>query len=307
MTATAAPQRRGLLRRARALSPDQILLGQYKLTRRQKLEMYLRGTALSQLASPVSAAVYFLLTQVAYVTRYRTTTVTWVYLKDPWDRLPVHVENLLRQHWFAGQAAPSWWVVARHDARHFFEGVLIVLLIGSVTVGLSKKPRKRLSNRAVAARFILALPAALLCAAPAIAFFAWALPGVFHVDVSSVGANVGGFAGEWIGKGSWQLTIIGIIGGLGAKRLLTPAQDSLQLISLEKKLAGDETPRRWWRLVYGSAYVNRYEYLKAGRHQCRPHGKAMGAVMTLAAPVFLFLLGFGVWLLYFGPAASAGH
>lgn len=307
MTATQAPGRRGLLRRARALSPDQILLGQYRLTKRQKLEMYARGTALSQLASPVSAAVYFLLTQVAYMTRYGTTTVTWVSLKDPWDRLPVHVRNLLHQHWFPAQVAPHWWVVARHDARHFFEGVLIVLLIGSVTVGLSKKPRKRLSNRAIAARFALAVPVALACAAPAIAFFAWVLPGVLHVDVSQIGLSVGGWPGEWIGKGSWQLTAIGILGGLGAKRLLAPAQDSLQLISLEKKLAGAETPKRWWRPVYGSAYVNRYEYLRASAHECRPHGKAMGAVMTLAAPVFLFLLGFGVWLLYFGPAASGGH
>ena len=310
MTAVKAPAaqpRRGFWHRARVLSPDQMLLGQYKLTRRQKLEMYARGTALSQLASPVSAAVYFLLTQVAYMVRYGGTVTTLVYLKDPWDRLPVHVQNLLHQHWFTGQVAPAWWVVARHDARHFFEGVLIVLLIGSVTVGLSRKPRKRLSNRAVAARFVLALPVALLCAAPAIAFFAWVLPSVFHVDISHAGASLGGYPGEWIGKGAWELTLIGIAGGLGAKRVLAPAQSEVQLISLEKKLTDGETPKRWWRPVYGSAYVNRYEYLRVSGHECQPHGKTMGAFMTLAAPVFLFLLGFGVWLLYFGPAAGAGH
>lgn len=307
MTATQAPARRSLLRRARALSPDQILFRQYKLTKRQKAVMYLRGAALSQLASPVSAAVYFLLTQVAYTTRYGTTTVTWLYLKDPWDRFPVHVQNLLHAHWFAGQVAPAWWVTARHDARHVFEGILIVLLIGSVTVGLSRKPRRRLSNRAIAARFALALPAAVPGAALGIGFFAWLLPDVLHVDISQAGLGVGGWLGEWIGKGSWQLTIIGILAGLGAKRVLTPAQDALQLISLEKKLAEGETPKRWWRPVYGPNYVNRYEYLRAERHECKPHGKVMGAAMTLAAPVFLFLLGFGIWLLYFGPAASGGH
>ena len=305
MTATAG--QRGLLHRARILSPDQILFREYKLTRRQKLEMYLRGTMLSQIASPVSAAVYFLLTQRRW--GFQDPGGGWVSvsLKDPWDRLPVHVQNLLHAHWFHGQSAPAWWVVARHDARHVFEGILIVLLIGSITIGLSKKPRKRVSNRGIATRFALAPLAAVPGAALGIGFFAWLLPSVFRVDVSQVGLSIGGWPGEWIGKGSWQLTIIGILAGLGAKQVLTPAQDAIQLISLEKKITDGETRKWWWRPVYGANYVNRFEYLRASRHSCQPHGKAMGLVMTLAAPVTLFLLGTGIWLLYFGPAATAGH
>jgi hypothetical protein len=292
---TAVTTRRGL----RRLSPDRLLFRKYKLNRQQKFEMIFAGLVLSQLASPVGSAIYFLVTQVSYQAKYKNTVTTLWYLRDTWNRLPVHVENVLHAHWFTGQAAPSWWVTARHDARHVLIGFLITLMVSALTVGL--RERKRASGRYMLASIPVALLVAAPVAAGAILFFVKIFP-----QLSRVGF-VAGFPWltEWLGKGSIQLTITGILAGFPARRVLARTMDTLQLVSLEKKLASNATPRWWWRWVYLPNYRNRYAYLKAADHQPEHHGKTLGVVIALASPVFFFLLGFGIWLLYFGPAK--GH
>jgi hypothetical protein len=292
---TTTTARRGL----RRLSPDRLLFRQYKLTREQKFGMIAAGIVLSQIASPVGSAIYFLITQVSYQARYNNTVTTLWYLRDSWNRLPVHVRNLLHAHWFNGQAAPAWWVTARHDARHVLIGFLITLMVSALTIGL--KNRKRASGRHMLASIPLALLAAAPVAAAAILFFLKVFP-----QLSRVGF-VSGFPWltEWLGKGSIQLTITGILAGFPAKWVLARTMDTLQLMSLEKKLATGATERWWWKWVYLPNYRNRYAYLKATDHEPQPHGKAIGVVLALGSPVFFFLLGFGIWLLYFGPAK--GH
>jgi hypothetical protein len=101
---------------------DKALLNRFKLRGDKRLIMIVWGLVLAQLAAPIGSAIYFLFTQVAYKTTYGGTTMTWFYLKDTYDRLPVHVSNLLGANWFTSQAAPAWWVVARHDFRHVTSG-----------------------------------------------------------------------------------------------------------------------------------------------------------------------------------------
>ncbi len=76
-------------------------------------------------------------------------------------------------------------------------------------------------------------------------------------------------------------------------------------MSIEKKLADGDAEQWWWRFVYPPNYRRRFEYLKASGYEPGPRGKAMGLILALSAPVFLFFLGYGIYLRYFGPAAGA--
>lgn len=122
-----------------------------------------------------------------------------------------------------------------------------------------------------------------------------------------VGFSDGAFPwlAEWLGKGSWQLTLIGVLAGLGAKRVFDPVADTLQLMSLERRLARKETEQWWWRWVFPPSYRHRFAYLKASGYVPERHSRAMGILLLVMTPVFLFWLGFGIWLRYWGPAAGA--
>jgi hypothetical protein len=299
MTAgTAAPPARRFWHRARALSPGQLLLQRYGLTRGQKAEMIARGVVLSQVASAIGSAVYYLFTQVKYGTQNAGAPYfTWVGLKDSWDRAPVHVQNLLHAHWFTpAQVAPPWWVTARHDARHVFIGLIAYLLIASLTIGLSRKPRRRVHPAWIAASPVTVMLAAIPGAAAGILLVSKGLPAVMHWGVPS--GNL--WVREWLGRGSWQLTLIGLLAGkFFAQRVFRPVADTIQLTSIEKKITDGSPVRPWWRLVYGPAYLNRHDYLVASGHDCPPHSKALGTIMLAGTPVLAFWLGYGIWLKYF--------
>src|SRR5580700_1768058 len=79
------------------------------------LESVIWGVIIAHLVKWAVSFSYFATWQVRYAVGYGTTTFTVIYWKDFWDRLPVHIENLLGAHWFgASQAAPAWWVTWRH-------------------------------------------------------------------------------------------------------------------------------------------------------------------------------------------------
>ena len=290
---------RRLWHRARgALSPGQLLLSKYKLTRGQKLEMIARGTVLSQVASAIGSAVYYLFTQVKYGTQNAGQPYfTWIGLKDTWDRLPVHVANLLHADWLHhAQSAPAWWVTARHDARHVFIGLVAYLLIASLTIGMSRRPRRRVHPFWIAASPVTVMLAAVPGAAAGILLVSKGLPVVMHWGVPS--GNV--WVREWLGKGSWQLTIIGLLAGkFFAQTMFRPVADTIQLTSIEKHISDGDQPRPWWKVVYGPAYVNRFRYLIASKHVCPPHSKVLGTIMLAGTPVLAFWLGYGIWLKYF--------
>jgi hypothetical protein len=286
----------------RQLSPDRLLFRQYKLTPRQRLVMLGWAVALSQLAAPVGSSVYFILTQTRIVWSYpkQGAVLASGYLGDAWDRLPVHVENLLHAHWFPGQAAPPWWVTARHDARHVLIGFMVALLIGSVTIGL--KQRKRATFLSAVLSIPLALLAAAVVATPLI---------LASSHMGQLGLSTGNpWLADWLGKGSTQLLIIGLAAGFAAKPVLARTLDTVQLLFLERRLLTQYEPQPW----YPPNYRDRFRLLVAQGHTppVRGHIPAAAAslfmsALALATPVFLFLLGYGIWLLYFGFAVNASH
>lgn len=280
-------------------------LGKY--SKSERAEMIIRGLILSQFAIPIGSALYYLWTQVHYLITYQdgngvTASLVNVGLKDTWDRLPVHVENLFHQHWFTGQLAPAWWVVARHDFRHVLIGFLAVLLVGAFGVGLKKY------NRRSTGKMVLSVPYAFLLAtvvaAVLIVLAVRVTPVINHYGVSQ-GIP---FLNDLIGKGTLQLTIIGLAAGEVARRFaLAPTFAELQTRSIERNIAQGDTFVGWKKLVYGPNYRKRYEAVQVELAGAKPELGTpwIGVVMLLSAPVLTFLLGFGVWLNYFGPAATA--
>lgn len=304
----------------------------HQLSKGERGLLILWGLVLSQFATPIGSAIYYLATQVSYLVRAAHTsgTLTLVGSNPPadwWNRLPNHVQNLLHQHWGLGASAPSWWVTARHDARHVLIGVLVVLLVGSVTIGLAKvrkhtihnklapvfgwerkepqvAERKRLGPGRMLASVPLAFLAAAAAATPLILFFARVTPVVDHWGISTGNAWIEG----WLGKGSLQLTVIGIVAGFAARKVLASTFSTLQEMAVEKRAARNDAPPRW----YPPNYQKRYGELANDGVEAPAYGRVMAALqqlmglfLSLATPVMLFLLGFGIWLLYFGPAAGA--
>jgi hypothetical protein len=288
----------------RAVDPDRLLL---RLSPAQRSEMIARGVLLSQFAIPIGSAVYFLLFQVAYQTDYNGDQRTWFYLKDAWDRLPVHLQNLFGNHMFGitGQSAPPWWVTARHDSRHVLIGYLAVLLIGAFGVGLKKyKPVSRLR---MASDVPLSFLAASAVAAAGIWFFAWH-PVAGFLNKLGTDPNLP-YVGDLIGKGTVQVTLIGVLAGLAARKILAPTFAQLQLMSIDRNIAQGDALTGWKRFVYPANYRNRFGYRQSQliREKRKPGlgSRWMGIALSFAAPVALLLLAFGIWLNYFGPAAGA--
>lgn len=289
------------------LNPDKLLLKQFKLSKAERLEMILRGLFMSQLAIPIGSAIYFLVTQVSYQTSYNGDTRQWFFLKDTWDRLPVHLQNLFHNHMFniTGQGTPEWWYTARHDFRHVLIGFLAILLVGAFGVGL--KNYKPASKLYMALSVPLSFVVATITAAAGIAFFAWG-PVAHKLNDFGTSAAIP-YVGDLIGKGTIQLTLIGILAGLAARKVLAPTFAQLQLQSIDRNIAQGDELSGWKRFVYPGNYRNRFALIKKrielGTHESRIGSKWLGMLISVAAPVTLLLLAFGIWLNYFGPAAGA--
>ena len=285
---------------------DKLLLKQFGLSKTQRLQMLAWGNVLAQVAVPVGSACYFLLTQAHYLVSYpepdgTSGSLVNVWLKDTWDRLPVHIDNFIGVNWFhtANQLAPLWWVTARHDFRKVLIGFIAALLIGAVTVGL--KNRRRATPVRMIASVPLALAAAGVTAGVLIALFARVTPAVTHFGI---GGNMP-WVSEWIGRGQVELLVIGFASGWPAKMILARTFDTVQLMSIERNMAQGTTEQWWHKLVYPPNYRQRMKLLKAAGHEPELHSRWLGLTLTIGAPVFAFLAAFGVWLNYFGPAAGA--
>jgi len=292
------------------LSPDMLLFKQFGLTKKERGIMLAFAVALSQIAIPIGSAVYFIFTQTRLFWSYPKGHFTFVnyYLADLWDRLPIHIDNWLHHPYFAKlgtTAAPAWWVNDRHDLRHVIIGFIAIMLIGALTIGLKK--RKRAGTLYMLGSFPLGGLLAFITAG--VLIFA-----VNRAGIASWGTNTGNpYVQDFLAN--IPITVIGVLAGLAAKTVLKRTFYTIQLISQEKNLTqarakcrdegSSETtvvlPHAW---MYPPTYRKQFDYLVASNHVTKPHGPAMGLLMTTAAPVLTFLLAFGVWVNYFGPAAK---
>lgn len=190
-------------------------------------------------------------------------------------------------------------------------------IIAAVTVAAAGVILAVIACKWARAPLWLLAAAALLAGAGLYAAVAYLMPR-YGVSLAPFGRGAGTLAGQWIGEGAWEATLTGVATGLAMKPIMRPAQDTLQLISIENKMTGNQvigddgtvsyaSPPAWWRWVYGAAYVNRYRYCVAEGHQPARHGAVMGALMALAVPAGLYLVINGIWLLWLGGPATGVH
>lgn len=301
-----AGHRRGLLRFRPRINKDKLLLRQYGLTKFERVMMYLWGTGFTQVAIPIGSALYYLITQERYLVESPGgQPFTLFYLKDTWDRLPIHVANLFHAAWFHGsQIAPSWWVTARHDTRHVGIVITGIVLIGAflIIVKPGKEPKPVTGKQMVLAVFL-----ALIGALATTALMILLVTKGIHV-LNNVGLVTGNpYLSELLGKGTLQLTLIGIPPGIVAKKILRRTFATLQLMSIENNLTRGVSKRRW--RIYPPNYRRRFTLHQTKANGLREnrenvvHSRALTYVVMFGTPVLALLFGLGFWINYFGPAS----
>ena len=301
------------VRQKNIIDPDKLLLKQYKLSPGEKLEMILRSLVLSQVAVLIGSALYYLFWETHYTVTHgqpdgSTGSFINISLKDTWDRLPVHIDNLLHRGLFYQLGtvdSSATWDTARHDVRHVMIGFLTVLLIGSVTVGLKNYKRATWSH--VAWSVPTAFFAAIGTAAALITLFA------YH-PVASWFSHTGTnpdlpYAGQFIGSGALQLTLIGVLAGIVAKLFLNRDFATLQLMSIERNIDQGDSVTGIRKFIYPAAYRNRFDMIKDKvdnrGYKCKAGSKWIGITLVLATPVIALLIATGIYINYFGPAVGA--
>lgn len=273
------------------------------------LESVLWGIVISHLVKWAGNTWYFLTWQVRYAVGYGKNLWTVWYLKDWWDRLPVHIENWLGVTWFAGQDAPAWWVTWRHDIRDV--GIALVATI--IVTLLFSKPKYPVTDTVSVTRYLVTFPAALAAAAmpiAAIGILAWKLPWLTHHGFA-VPARFGMLASEvngFIAAGTWITIAMGIAGGLAAKPVVRRVADDIQWFFAERsaaKIRDDSGLNRLRTHVIGTpAHRVRVHWLLDHPEVVTP-ARSPWVIRVLLVVAFFAVLaaGFGAWLTLAGPAA----
>jgi hypothetical protein len=272
------------------------------------LESALWGVVISHLVKWTGNTWYFLTWQVRYAVGYGKNLWTVWYLKDWWDRLPVHISNALGYRW-ADQGAPAWWATWRHDIRDV--GIALVATI--VVTLMFSKPKYPAADRVSLARYLITLPAALAAALVPIALIgvlAWKLPWLTQHGWQ-VPAAYGALASEvngFIAAGTWITVLMGVLGGLAARPFVRRVADDIQWFFAERSAVKvrDESGLnrlRGTRVIGTPAHRVRVHWLLD--HRTRAAGRSPWVVRILLAVAFLAVLasGFGAWLTLAGPAA----
>lgn len=269
-------------------------------------ESVLWGVVIAHLVKWAVSFGYFAAWQVRYVVGYGPTTFTVWYGKDLWDRLPVHVQNLLGQHWFPGQDEPAWWVTWRHDIRD-----VGIALIATIIVRLMfTKPKYPADDNpglgVYATRIPLALGAALVPIA-AVGVLAWKLPWLtrhgWHVP-----AQYEPWAGEvngWVSAGTWITVAMGILGGIVAGKLIQRVADDIQWFfagrSAGKLRSGGLLSTG--RVIGTPSHRLRVHWLLDNQPELPARNPWLVRILVAVAFISLAFAGAGAWLNLVGPAA----
>jgi len=201
------------------------------------LESVLWSVVIAHLIKWAVSFGYFAAFQVRYAVGYGQGLWTVLYLKDPWDRLPVHASNLLGYHW-ASQAAPAWWVAWRHDIRDVGIAVIATIIVRL----LFAKPKYPADDnpglKAYLTRVPLAIGVALIPIA-VIGVLAWKVAWLQQHGLE-VPARFGVLASEangWVAAGTWITVAMGIAGGLAATKVVQRIADDIQWFFAERSAA----------------------------------------------------------------------
>jgi hypothetical protein len=269
-------------------------------------------------------ALYYIFTQVTYLTEAKHGQPTAIFGSIPpgdwWDRLTVHIANILGLHNSIlnnnGAASPLWWITWRHDIRYVVIGVLAGVVITMLVSG-PRAERRSYAWYRLAATPVLAL--------------AWALPGVLAgglliwrvaflrtggLTLSPSWGILGHEIGQWSSAGKIALVIIGLLGSqLFAKYASKGPADEAQWLYAGRK-ANKILHERTGRLaavgnftdavVIGPpGYRSRVHYLVDNGIVSEASSEGVVVVLWLGAVLLLILAGYGAWLTLAGPAAGA--
>lgn len=260
-------------------------------------------------------ALYFIIVQVKYSVGYNGRTYQVWYAKDMWDRLPVHISNLLGLHWFGGsQVAPEFWVTDRHYGRD----VVIGLVTGIIVTFLFIKPKHPEDVDVSPWAYVWAIPKALVWAIPGIAIvavLAWKLPWLTRhgwavpVRFGTLASEINGF----ILAGTWIAVAMGIAGSqLFARFANRKSADAAQWFYAERSAAAIRSDTslgklRGSRVIGTPSHRIRVHWLLDHSAALVPHSVWAVRILTFALAVGVLLAGFGAWLTLAGPAMPVPH
>jgi hypothetical protein len=286
-------------------------------------ESVIWGIAIAHIVKWIGNALYFLVWQVRYSVGYGPTTFTWWNMKDTWDRLPVHISNLLGQHWFVLQTAPLWWITWRHDIRDvgisFFATVIVEFMF--------TKPKYALDDAPSVKRYAITLPAAVglaLIPISIIGVLAWQLPWIMRHGWQ-IPPAFGGLASEvngFIAAGAWIAVLMGISGGVAAKPMIKRVADDVQWfyaqVSAFKILSKREgrgglagqldsafsgTVLRSDRVIGTPVHRSRVHWILEHRPDTPARSPWLTRILAIIGMATVPLAIFGAWLTIWGPAA----
>jgi hypothetical protein len=273
------------------------------------LESVLWSVGIGHLAKWAGNFAYFASVQVRYAVGYGNGLWTVWYLKDAWDRLPVHIGNLLGEHWFASQAAPEWWFTWRHDIRD----VGIALAATIAVQFLFTKPRHPADDRLTVRQYVTAVPVALGAALIPIAIIgvlAWKLPWL-QQHGWQVPASFGALASEvngFIAAGTWITAVMGIAGGIAAKPFIRRVADDIQWFFAERSAGRIRSSSalgklRGTRVIGTPAHRRRVRWLLDNRPGLPARNPWLVRGLLAAGFIVLAFAAAGAWLTLAGPAA----
>jgi hypothetical protein len=264
------------------------------------------GIVIAHLVKWAVSFGYFATWQVRYAVGYGPTLFTVVYLKDFWDRLPVHVQNLLGQHWFPGQAEPAWWITWRHDIRD-----VGIALIATIIVRLMfAKPKYGVDDNPGPAVYLTRIPLAIGAALVPIAIMgviAWKLPWLTHhgLTVPSRYGAAAAASNEWLAAGTWITAVMGILGGLVATKVIQRVADDIQWFWAQRSAAKlrAEGFLSTGRVIGTPAHRLRVHWLLDNSPELPVRSPWLVRIMVAIAFLSLLFAGAGAWLNLVGPAA----
>jgi hypothetical protein len=272
------------------------------------LESIVWGVIIAHLVKWAVSFGYFAIFQVRYAVGYGKGLWTVAYLKDAWDRLPVHVANLLGQPWFKNQQEPLWWITWRHDIRDVTISVVATIIVRL----LFAKPKYPADDRPGLKVYLTRVPLALLAALVPIALIgvlAWKVPWLLQHGYK-VPASYGTAASEvngWIAAGTWITVAMGILGGLVATKVMQRVADDIQWFFAERSAAKIQAESRLTltanHAVGTPAHRARVHWLLDNSPDLPARARWLVWFLLPVAFVFLAFAGAGAWLNLVGPAA----
>jgi hypothetical protein len=269
------------------------------------LESVAWGFVIGHLVKWACNFAYFATWQVRYSVGYKGTNFTVWYLKDWWDRLPVHIANALGQPWFATQAEPLWWVTWRHDIRD----VGFALATTIIVQFLFTKPKYAPDDNPGLRRYLTSVPLAIGAALVPIAIvgvIAWKLPWLthhgLHVPASSPFATE---ANGYITAGEWIAVLMGVLGGIAARPFIKRVADDVQWFFAERSAGHvrSESGLRGSRVIGTPIHRARVHWLLERKAQLAARNPWLVRGLLAVAVIGLMFAGAGAWVTLAGPAA----